>query len=156
MGHNSVGNIDGEVVTGIAFAPLRHEDEIPGAIIRGSRVCHRCRGDKADCCNHPKRRRLHYLFSIRQSGRFQANATDLVDIRIGERRVADIRTMIFLRKSRRRALVETCSNYPESCESQRVSSGPNSSADSFEHDWSQSSSRVQSRLAVRMHIGCTH
>ena len=32
----------------------------------------------------------------------------------------------------------------------------NSSADSFEHDWPQSSSRVQSRLAVRMHIGCTH
>jgi len=30
----------------------------------------------------------------------------------------------------------------------RVSSGPNSSADSFEHDWPQSSSRVQSRRAV--------
>src|SRR5712664_2547254 len=47
MGHNAVGNIDGEVVTGIARAPLRHEDEIPGAIIGGTRVCHRCRGDKA-------------------------------------------------------------------------------------------------------------
>ena len=29
MSHNSVRNIDGEVVAGIACAPLRHEDEIP-------------------------------------------------------------------------------------------------------------------------------
>src|SRR5712671_5156499 len=36
--------------------------------------------------------------------------------RIRERRVADIRTMICLRKSLLRALVETCSNYPESCD----------------------------------------
>ena len=54
--------------------------------------------------------------SVRRSGRFQADATDLVDIRIGERRVADIRTMICLRKSLRKGLVETCSNYPESCD----------------------------------------
>jgi hypothetical protein len=33
-------------------------------------------------------------FSVRPSGRFQANATGLVDVRIGKRRVADIRTMI--------------------------------------------------------------
>ena len=59
MSHNAVGNIDGEVVTGIACAPLRHEDEIPGAIIGGTRVRHRCRGDKAGGCNHPERRRLH-------------------------------------------------------------------------------------------------
>jgi hypothetical protein len=36
--------------------------------------------------------------------RFQANATD---------RVADIRTIVSLRKSLRRALVKTCSRYPE-------------------------------------------
>src|SRR6266436_1854891 len=59
MSHNSVRNIDSEVVGGIACALLRHEDEIPGAIISGTRVCHRCRGDKAGGCNHPKRRRLH-------------------------------------------------------------------------------------------------
>ena len=59
MSHNAVGNIDSEVVTGIACAPLRHEDEIPGAIVGGSRVCDRCRGDKAGGCNHPERRRLH-------------------------------------------------------------------------------------------------
>ena len=59
MGHNAVGNIDGEVVTGIAWAPLRHEDKIPGAIIGGSRVCDRYRGHKADCCNHPERTNCH-------------------------------------------------------------------------------------------------
>jgi hypothetical protein len=32
----------------------------------------------------------------------------------------------------------------------------NSSGDSFEQDWPQSSSRVQSRLEAKMHIGCTH
>src|SRR5258708_29484036 len=57
MSHNAVGNIDGEVVTGIACAPLRHEGEIPGAIIGGSGL--RGRGHKADGCNHPERRRLH-------------------------------------------------------------------------------------------------
>jgi hypothetical protein len=76
----------------------------------------------------------------------QANATDLVDIRIGARRVADIRTMICLRKSLCGALVETCSNYLESCDSRRGSLDLNSSADGFEHDWPQSSSHVQSRL----------
>jgi len=59
MSHDSVGNIDSEVVAGIACAPLRHEGEIPGAIIGGSRVRGRCRGHKADGCNHPERRRLH-------------------------------------------------------------------------------------------------
>jgi hypothetical protein len=33
-----------------------------------------------------------------------------------ERRVADIRTMFRLRKNLRRALVETCSNNPKSCD----------------------------------------
>jgi len=58
MGHNVVGNIDSEVVAGITFAPLRHEREIPGATKGGSRV--RGRGDEADGCNHPERRRLHF------------------------------------------------------------------------------------------------
>ena len=40
MSHNSVRNIDSEVVGGTACALLRHEDEIPGAIISGTRVCH--------------------------------------------------------------------------------------------------------------------
>src|SRR5712664_3179534 len=59
MSHNAVGNIDSEVVAGIASAPLRHEGEIPGTIIGGSRLCDRCRGHEADDCNHPERRRLH-------------------------------------------------------------------------------------------------
>jgi hypothetical protein len=59
MSHHSVRNIDGEVVAGIACAPLRHEDEIPGAIVGGSRLRGRRRGYKADGCNHPERRRLH-------------------------------------------------------------------------------------------------
>jgi hypothetical protein len=40
MGHDSVRDIDSEVVGGTACALLRHEDEIPGAIISGTRVCH--------------------------------------------------------------------------------------------------------------------
>ena len=59
MSHDAVGNIDGEVVGGIACALLRREDEVPGAIVSGTRVCHRCRGDKAGGCNDPERRRLH-------------------------------------------------------------------------------------------------
>jgi hypothetical protein len=59
MSHNAVGDIDGEVVTEIAGALLRHEGEIPGAIISGTRLRYGCRGDKADGCNHPERRRLH-------------------------------------------------------------------------------------------------
>jgi hypothetical protein len=60
VSHNSVGNIDGEVVSGIACAILRHKDEIPGTIINRTRVCHRCRGDQASGCNHhPERRRPH-------------------------------------------------------------------------------------------------
>ena len=59
MSQNSVRNIDSEVVGGIACAILRHEDEIPGAVLSGTRVCHRCRGYKAGGCNHPERRRLH-------------------------------------------------------------------------------------------------
>src|SRR5712671_7199315 len=55
MSHNAVGNIDSEVVGGIACAILRHEEEIPGAIISGARVGHRYRGDKAGGCNHPER-----------------------------------------------------------------------------------------------------
>jgi len=88
MSHNAVGDIDGEVVTRIARAPLRHESEIPGAIIGGSRVCDRCRGHKAERCNHPERRRLHRYFSVTLGGRFRANATALADIRTRERRVA--------------------------------------------------------------------
>src|SRR3954452_13776261 len=59
MGHKPVGNIDGEAVGGIACALFCREDEIPGAVISGTRVCHGCRGDKAGGCNHPKRRCLH-------------------------------------------------------------------------------------------------
>jgi hypothetical protein len=54
MSHNAVGNIDGEVVGGIARSTLRHEDQVPGTIISGTRVCHRCRGDKAGGCNQPE------------------------------------------------------------------------------------------------------
>jgi len=53
MSYNAVGNIDGEVVTGIAGALLRHEDQIPGAIIGGAGVCHGRGGDKEGGGNHP-------------------------------------------------------------------------------------------------------
>ena len=39
MRHNSVRNIDSEVVGRIACASLRHEDEVPRTIIGRSRVC---------------------------------------------------------------------------------------------------------------------
>ncbi len=42
MSYDSVGDIDGEGVAGVACAALCHEDEIPGAIVSRMRVCHRC------------------------------------------------------------------------------------------------------------------
>ena len=39
MGHNSVRNIDSEVVGRIAYASLRHEDEIPRTIVSRPCVC---------------------------------------------------------------------------------------------------------------------
>ena len=41
--------------------------------------------------------------------------TDLADVRTNDQRVGDIQMTILFRKSTRRALVEMCSNYPESC-----------------------------------------
>lgn len=38
MRHNSVGDIDGEAVAGIACASLRHEEEVPRAIIGRARA----------------------------------------------------------------------------------------------------------------------
>src|SRR5260370_33918353 len=55
-------------------------------------------------------------FSVRQGGPPASKLTDFVDIRISERRVADIRTVTCFRKCWRRALVKMCSNYPESCD----------------------------------------
>ena len=40
--HNSVGNIDSEVVGRIACASLRHEGEVPGTIVGRSRMCGTC------------------------------------------------------------------------------------------------------------------
>jgi hypothetical protein len=62
--------------------------------------------------------------------------------------LSNIRTMIWFRKSWHRALVETWSDDPESCDG-NAARLPNSSAGGFKQDWPQSSSRVQSRLAVK-------
>src|SRR5262249_21931880 len=39
MRDDAVGNIDGEVIAGVAGTSLRHEDEIPGSFIGRSRMC---------------------------------------------------------------------------------------------------------------------
>jgi hypothetical protein len=39
MSHNAVGDVDSEVVAGIANAPLLQEEEILGTIIGESRTC---------------------------------------------------------------------------------------------------------------------
>ena len=59
MRHNPVGDIDGEAVAGIACASLRHEEEVPRAIIRRPRVCGRRQGHKAAYYNYPKSRGVH-------------------------------------------------------------------------------------------------
>jgi hypothetical protein len=63
MRHNSVRNIDGEVVGGIARALLRHEDEIPRTIVGRSRVCGMRHGNKTDYCSRAKRKLFHHNFS---------------------------------------------------------------------------------------------
>ena len=52
MRHNSVRNIDSEVVGRIACASLRHENEVPGPIVRGAGLRDRDGNDKTgrDCC----------------------------------------------------------------------------------------------------------
>lgn len=57
MGNDSIGDIDREVVAGIARAPLRDEDEIPRAVIGRSRL--RGWGHQAKSCNRPEQMRLH-------------------------------------------------------------------------------------------------
>src|ERR1700753_1699367 len=54
MRHNSVGNIDGEIIIWIACAALRDEDEIPRAVVGRARICIMRRGDKADHCRGEK------------------------------------------------------------------------------------------------------
>ena len=59
MRHNSIGDIDGEAVAGIAWSSLRHEEEVPRAIIGRSRASGRRQGNKAARCNYPKSRGVH-------------------------------------------------------------------------------------------------
>jgi hypothetical protein len=63
MRHNSVGNIDREVVGRIACASLRHEGEVPGTIVSRSRVCSTRQGNKKACCRCAKRKLFHVDFS---------------------------------------------------------------------------------------------
>ena len=45
MRYDSVGDVDREIVGRIARAPLRHEDKVPGSIVRRAGLCG---GDKCD------------------------------------------------------------------------------------------------------------
>jgi hypothetical protein len=68
MRHNSVGNIDSEVVGSIAGAALRHEGEVPGAIVGRSRVCGTRQGNKEACCRCVKRKLFHVISPKRTDG----------------------------------------------------------------------------------------
>jgi hypothetical protein len=59
MRHNSVSDVDGEVVGRVACALLRHEDEVPRTIVGRSRVCGRCQGNKTDDCRRAKQKLFH-------------------------------------------------------------------------------------------------
>jgi hypothetical protein len=63
MRHDSVGNIDSEVVGRIACASLRHEGKVPGTIVGRSRVCGTRQGNKKTCCRCAKRKLSHVNFS---------------------------------------------------------------------------------------------
>lgn len=55
----SVGHIDSKGVTGIADSPLRHEDEVPRAVVGRAPVCCRCKCNEAACCHDQKRTLCH-------------------------------------------------------------------------------------------------
>ena len=61
--HNSVRNVNGEIVGRIACASLRHEDEVPGTIVGRSRMCGTRKGNKTDDCRCAKRKLPHNNFS---------------------------------------------------------------------------------------------
>jgi transcription initiation factor TFIIIB Brf1 subunit/transcription initiation factor TFIIB len=78
MCHNSVGDINGEVVAGVACASLRHEDEVPRTIVSRSRVCGMRQGNKRDYCRRTKRKRFHNNFSEALS-KWRASLTKRID-----------------------------------------------------------------------------
>ena len=61
MRHNSVRNIDSEVVGGIARASLRHEGEVPGTIVGRSCLCGTRQSSQKTCCQCVKRKLLHVI-----------------------------------------------------------------------------------------------
>src|SRR3954454_11022265 len=55
MRDNSVRHIDSKAVTGIAGSPLRHEDEIPRAVVGRAPICCRCKCNETACgCDHKR------------------------------------------------------------------------------------------------------
>ena len=78
MRHNSVGNIDGEVIGGITCASLRHEDQIPRTIVSRSRACGMRQGNKADRCRREKQKPFHDNFS-RALSEWHASLTKRID-----------------------------------------------------------------------------
>ena len=59
MRDNSVGHIDSKAVTGIAGSSLRHEDEVPGAVVRRAPVCCRRKDNEAARCRDQERTLCH-------------------------------------------------------------------------------------------------
>jgi hypothetical protein len=64
MGDETVGDVDGEVISRIARASLRHEEKVPGSVIGRSSLCDGAQGDKTACDRRGKQKplyRYHYF-----------------------------------------------------------------------------------------------
>jgi hypothetical protein len=60
MRHNTVRNIDSEIVDRIASASLRHEGKVPGTVVSRSRVCGIREGNRNANCRYTKRKNFHF------------------------------------------------------------------------------------------------
>jgi hypothetical protein len=49
MRDDAVSDVDGEIIGRIARASLRHEEKVPGTVVRRAGLCDRYEGDQATC-----------------------------------------------------------------------------------------------------------
>jgi hypothetical protein len=63
MGDDTVGDVDGEVISRIARAPLRHEEKVPGSIIGRSSLRDGGQGNQTASDRRGKQKPLDHDFS---------------------------------------------------------------------------------------------
>jgi hypothetical protein len=63
MRDDAVGDVDGEVISRIARASLRHEEKVPGSIIGRSSLRDSGQGNKTACDRRREQKPLHHYYS---------------------------------------------------------------------------------------------